>query len=132
MMRILFLRFSHDGVMKMIKDLWPIIFTELIENFKNPNRNKNITLIIESFKFIELLALANTEEFSLYQWIFLLDTFSMKDLDIKNEESLLSELLKKECKIFKPVALDFLPKGNLNVTEDMLEGKHEGKSTLVF
>ena len=56
----------------------------------------------------------------------------MKDLDIKNEESLLSELLKKECKIFKPVALDFLPKGNLNVTEDMLEGKHEGKSTLVF
>ena len=132
MMRILFLRFSHDGVMKMIKDLWPIIFTELIENFKNPNRNKNITLIIESFKFIELLSLANTEEFSLYQWIFLLDTFSMKDLDIKNEESLLSELLKKECKIFKPVALDFLPRGNLNVTEDMLEGKHEGKSTLVF
>ena len=132
MMRILFLRFSHDGVMKMIKDLWPIIFTELIENFKNPNRNKNINLIIESFKFIELLSLANKEEFSLYQWIFLLDTFSMKDLDTKNPESLLSEILKKESQIFKPVALDILNKGNMDVSEEMLEGKHEGKSKLVF
>jgi len=132
MMRILFLRFSHDGVMKMIKDLWPIIFTELIENFKNENRNKNINLIIESFKFIELLSLANAEEFSLYQWIFLLDTFNMKDLDTKNPESLLSDLLKKESKIFKPVALDIIAKGNMEVDEEMMEGKHEGKSTLVF
>ena len=132
MMRILFLRFSHEGVMKMIKDLWPIIFTELIENFKNENRNKNINLIIESFKFIELLSLANAEEFSLYQWIFLLDTFNMKDLDTKNPESLLSDLLKKESKIFKPVALDIISKGNMDVDEEMMEGKHEGKSTLVF
>ena len=132
MMRILFLRFSHDGVMKMIKDLWPIIFTELIENFKNEKRNNNINLIIESFKFIELLSLANTEEFTLDQWIFLLDTFNMKDLDTKNPESLLSDLLKKESKIFKPVALDYISKGNMDVNEEMMEGKHEGKSTLVF
>ena len=132
MMRILFLRFSHEGVMKMIKDLWPIIFTELIENFKNENRNKNINLIIESFKFIELLSLSNTEEFSLYQWIFLLDTFSMKDLDIKDNESLLTALLQKECKIFKPVALNYLDKTNLNVSKETMEGKHEGKSTLIF
>jgi len=132
MMRILFLRFSHDGVMKMIKDLWPIIFTELIENFKNPNRNKNINLIIESFKFIELLSLANKEEFSLYQWIFLLDTFSMKDLDIKNQESLLSEILKKESQIFKPVVLDFLDKEHLEVSKEILEGEQKGKNTLVF
>ena len=133
MMRILFLRFSHDGVMKMIKDLWPIIFTELIENFKNENRNKNINLIIESFKFIELLSLANAEEFSLYQWIFLLDTFNMKDLDTKNPDSLLSDLLKKESKIFRPVALDILNKEDLkNIDNKLLEGKHEGKSTLIF
>ena len=132
MMRILFLRFSHDGVMKMIKDLWPIIFTELIENFKNENRNKNINLIIESFKFIELLSLANAEEFSLYQWIFLLDTFNMKDLDTKDPKSLLSDLLQKESKIFKPVALDIIAKGNMEVDKGTMEGKHEGKSTLVF
>ena len=104
----------------------------MIENFKNENRNKNINLIIESFKFIELLSLANAEEFSLYQWIFLLDTFNMKDLDTKNPESLLSDLLKKESNIFKPVALDIIAKGNMEVDEEMMEGKHEGNSTLVF
>ena len=41
--------------MKMIRDLWPIIFTELIQNIENENRNKDIHLLSESFKFIELL-----------------------------------------------------------------------------
>ena len=131
MMRILFLRFSHEGVMKMIKDLWPIIFNELIENIKNKTRNKNVNLLIESFKFIELLSLANVEEFSLYQWIFILDTFNMKDLDTRNPESLLSELLKKESKIFKPIAVDIIDKDNLLVNEEMIEGRHMGKSQLL-
>ena len=43
-MRILFLRFSHDGVMKMIRDLWPIIFMELTQNITNEERYKSDTL----------------------------------------------------------------------------------------
>ena len=132
MMRILFLRFSHEGVMKMIKDLWPIIFTELIENFKNETRNRNINLLIESFKFIELLSLANVEEFSLYQWIFLLDTFNMKDLDTRDPQSLLSELLKRENKIFRPIAVDYINKGNITVNDEMIQGKNTGKNILLF
>ena len=54
MMRVLFLRFSHEEVMKIIKDLWPIIFMELIQNIENPKRNNDIDLVIESFQFIEL------------------------------------------------------------------------------
>ena len=54
MMRVLFLRVSHEEVMKIIKDLWPIIFMELIQNIENPKRNNDIDLVIESFKFIEL------------------------------------------------------------------------------
>ena len=132
MMRILFLRFSHDSVMKMIKDLWPIIFTELIENFKSETRNKNVNLLIESFKFIELLSLANVEEFSLYQWIFLLDTFNMKDLDTRDPQSLLSELLKRQNKIFRPIAVDFINQGNTKVNDDIIKGKNTGKSELLF
>ena len=132
MMRILFLRFSHEGVMKMIKDLWPIIFTELIENIKNKERSQNVNLLIESFKFIELLSLANVEEFTLYQWIFLLDTFNMKDLDTKNAESLLSEVLKKESKIFKPIALDIIGKDDMGASDEIIEGKHNGKRELVI
>ena len=132
LMRILFLRFSHEGVMKMIKDLWPIIFTELIENFKNETRNKNIKVLIESFKFVELLSLANEEEFSLYQWIFLLDTFNMKDLDTRNPESLLSDLIKRESKIFRPIAVDIISQGNMEVNDNMIKGKQVGKSQLVI
>ena len=40
--------------MKIIKDLWSIIFMELIQNIENPKRNNDIDLVIESFKFIEL------------------------------------------------------------------------------
>jgi hypothetical protein len=132
MMRILFLRFSHEGVMKMIKDLWPIIFTELIENIKNNERNQHVNLLIESFKFIELLSLANVEEFTLYQWIFLLDTFNMKDLDTRNAESLLSEVLKKESRIFKPIALDIIGKEDMGVNDEIIEGEHKGKRELVI
>jgi hypothetical protein len=131
MMRVLFLRFSHEGVMKMIKDLWPIIFTELIENIKDEKKQKDINLLIECFKFIELLSLVNVEEFSLYQWIFLLDTFDMKDLDTTNPESLLSDLLKKESKIFRPIALNVISEGDMKVDKPMIEGNHTGKSELV-
>ena len=132
MMRILFLRFSHEGVMKMIKDLWPIIFTELIENVKNKEKNQHVNLLIESFKFIELLSLANVEEFTLYQWIFLLDTFNMKDLDTRNTESLLSQVLKKESRIFRPIALDIIGKEDMEVNDELIEGQHEGKRELVI
>ena len=118
--------------MKMIKDLWPIIFTELIENVKNKERNQHVNLLIESFKFIELLSLANVEEFTLYQWIFLLDTFNMKDLDTRNAESLLSEVLKKESRIFKPIALDIIGKEDMGVNDELIEGEHKGKRELVI
>ena len=139
MMRVLFLRFSHESVLKMIKDIWPIIFTELIINFKNTKRNANNKLLIESFKFIELLSLANEEEFSFYQWIFLLDTFNMKDLDTTNPNSLLSILLKKENKSFKPIALDVISDIIKNEetqgtpsNDELIKSKNVGKSELVI
>ena len=131
MMRVLFLRFSHEGVMKMIKDLWPIIFMELIRNIEDPNRNKDIDLVIESFKFIELLSLANVEEFCLYQWNFMLDTYEMDKLDIRNPKSLLSDILRKE-RVFKPIAAKFLCQEKMldNITDDLLQINSKGKSEL--
>ena len=127
-LRILFLRFSHDGVMKMIRDLWPIIFMELIQNIKSESRKKHINLVSESFKFIELLSLANIEEFSLYQWIFILDTYDINNLDLSKEESLINKVLSKNDPVFMPLALNILNlQGNNN---KLLEGRHRGKSQL--
>jgi hypothetical protein len=129
-MRILFLRFSHEGVMKMIRDLWPIIFTELIQNIEDGNRNKYINLVAESFKFIELLSLANIEEFSLYEWIFIIDTYNMDYLDTRKEDSIINRLLMSDNKSFKPLAINILAKGKLEVTDSLLKGKQKGKSEL--
>ena len=131
MMRILFFRFSHLGVMKMIKDLWPIIFMELIMNIEDNERNKKVKLVLESLKFIELLSLANIEEFMLYQWIFIIDTFDMQNLNYQNENSLLFNLMKKDNKIFHPFAFSLLNLEDMkNPDEKLLEGKHKSKNEL--
>ena len=55
----------------------------------------------------------------------------MKDLDTRNPESLLSEILKKESKVFRPIALDILNKDNLIVNDEIIQGKNKGKSELL-
>ena len=132
MMRVLFLRFSHDGVMKMIRDLWPIIFMELIQNIEDPKRYKEIDLVIESFKFIELLSLANVEEFCLYQWIFILDTYNMSNLDSRNKKSFLSILFDEaHTKVFKPITIKYLRKRKMfkNIDDNLFK-INTGKSEL--
>ena len=127
-LRILFLRFSHEGAMKMIRDLWPIIFNELIQNIENEDRNKDVKLVAESFKFIELLSLANAEEFTLYEWTFIIDTFNMENIDTRMPDSMINKLLDKKNKCFRPLALNILAKGKLEVTDELLKGTKEGKS----
>ena len=117
----------------MIKDLWPIIFMELIQNIEDPNRKKDKDLVIESFKFIELLSLANVEEFCLYQWNFIIDTYDMKNLDTRNQKSFLSELLdSNHYRVFKPIAVKYLYDNKLfeNITDNLLEVNNKGKSEL--
>ena len=132
MMRVLFLRFSHEGVMKMIRDLWPIIFTELIQNIENYKRNKDIDLVIESFKFIELLSLANVEEFCLYQWIFILDTYNINNLDYRVKKSFLSILFDQQhSRVFKPITIKFLRDEKMfDKIDDNLFKINQGKSEL--
>ena len=127
-MRILFLRFSHEGVMKMIRDLWPIIFNELIQNIENDERNKDVKLVSESFKFIELLSLVNVEEFTLYEWAFIVDTYDIKNLDTRIPNSIINKLLDKNNKCFRPLAINILAKGKLEVNDKLLNGNKEGKS----
>ena len=135
LLRMLFLRFSHDAVMQMIRDLWPIIFTELVKNiisYKDKNQKNNFTSVIESFKFIELLSLVNIEEFSLYQWIFLFDTFDVKDCDIKNNKSLSKELLLDGNNLFKPLTFEIIKDDVSDLNDEVLEGKKKAKNELII
>ena len=132
LLRMLFLKFSHDAVMQMIRDLWAIIFTELVKNINNYIINpQGFKSVLESFKFIELLSIVNIEEFSLYQWIFLLDTFDVKDCDIRID-SLLKKLLIDKESLFKPLSFEILKSNMSNIEDHMLEDKKRAKNELII
>ena len=134
LLRVLFLRFSHDAVMQMIRDLWPIIFTELLQNINNYIKatKSNCALIFEPFKFVELLSLVNIGEFSLYQWIFMLDTFDIQDCDARNSTSLLKTLLTDKENLFKPLTLEIMKKNIGDLNEDIIKGNKKAKNELII
>ena len=134
LLRMLFLRFSHDAVMQMIRDLWPIIFTELVKNINSYIKKvgtNNFTSVVESFKFIELLSLVNIEEFSLYQWIFLLDTFDVNDCDIKHK-SLSKKLYLDKENLFKPLIYEIVKEDVSDMKDEVIKGKKKAKNELVI
>jgi hypothetical protein len=132
MLRILFLRFSHENVKDMIKVLWPIIFTELTSIVTNKKKNGVTYLLLkESFKFIELLSLVNIEEFNLYEWIFMLDTFDRENLDIKKEDSLINKI-KKDKLNFKPFCMKINMDLDNSDNSELIKGNNKEKNELII
>lgn len=74
MIRVMFLKFSHENLVETLRLLWPIIFGELVSIIKEKKKTNTFELSLNSLKLIELLSLANMEEFGLYQWIFMCDS----------------------------------------------------------
>ena len=105
MLRIMFLRFSHESLIEMIRALWPIIFSEIINVINNKRKNTSLDLNLSSMKLVELLSVANMDEFCLYQWIFFIDTFKVNEMDIENEQSELNTILHSDSLAFKPFAM---------------------------
>ena len=136
LLRMLFLKFTHDAVMQMIRDLWPIIFTKIIMDINSYiNKESKIDSIIEPFKLIELLSLVNIEEFSLYQWIFIMDTFDINDCDI-TKNSLIKRLYldtHTNGNLFKPFGYKIIEEDFSSIQdEEMLKSKNKGKNELLI
>lgn len=80
-MRILILRLSTKALNSLLKTLWPMILSILIQillksNPSNPNNKENaeiLNLILAALKLIELISILQFEEFYLHQWIFVFD-----------------------------------------------------------
>ena len=134
LLRMLFLKFTHDAVMQMIRDLWPIIFTEMIKDINSYiKKERKVDSIIEPFKFVELLSLVNIEEFSLYQWIFIIDTFDINDCDIM-KDSLIKTLYldtQNNGNLFKPFGYKIIEEDfSIVQNEKFLKSKNKGKNEL--
>ncbi len=114
MLRVMFLRFSNENLIELIRDLWPIIFSELITILTGKRKNITNELNLGCAKFIELLTISNMEEFCLYQWIFFIDSYNVDDVDIRNEDnnSQLYYLLNTQNNCFKPFAFSIAKNWN--------------------
>lgn len=78
-MRILILRLSPKALESLLKTLWPMILSILIQILlKNKiflaKENKEVmNQILAALKLIELISILQFEEFYLHQWIFVFD-----------------------------------------------------------
>ena len=106
MIRVMFLRFSNENLIELIRALWPIIFSELVTILTGKRKNINNELNLGCAKLIELLTISNMEEFCLYQWIFFIDSYNVEDVDIRNNDNKyqLYYLLNTQNNCFKPFA----------------------------
>ena len=114
MIRVMFLRFSNENLIELIRALWPIIFTELITILTGKRKNITNELNLGCAKLIELLTISNMEEFCLYQWIFFIDSYNVDDVDIRNDDnnSQLYYLLNTQNNCFKPFAFSIAKNWN--------------------
>lgn len=78
-MRILILRLSPKALNSLLKTLWPMILSILIQILLKSKTSEGkeapgiMNLILASLKLIELISILQFEEFYLHQWIFVFD-----------------------------------------------------------
>lgn len=85
-MRILILRLSPKALNSLLKSLWPMILSILIQillkNRPSPGEEKPeiMNLILAALKLIELISILKFEEFYLHQWIFVFDCNTFEEI----------------------------------------------------
>jgi len=114
MIRVMFLRFSNENLIELIRALWPIIFSELVTILTGKRKNNSNELNLGCAKLVELLTISNMEEFCLYQWIFFIDSYNIDDIDIRNNDNKyqLFYLLNTSNNCFKPFAFSMAKNWN--------------------
>ena len=73
LIRIMFLRFSKEQLVELLRMLWPIIFAEMSSILFNKVKKFTLDLPLSCLKLIECLSLSNMEEFCMYQWSMVID-----------------------------------------------------------
>jgi len=73
--RVLLLRLSAHTLADALRKLWPHLLNELVSIFEDTQNE--VALTFEAIKMIELMSSLNIEDFTMNQWIFLVDSYGM-------------------------------------------------------
>ena len=104
-LRVLFIRFSHENLLEILRQLWPMIFTDIIIKLSNTSDSQiknDGDVVLAVLKFIEFLSVVNKEFFSAFQWVFFQDTNDLNRLRISEEKITFTNT----C--FKPLSMEVL------------------------
>ncbi|EGG15782.1 hypothetical protein DFA_10625 [Cavenderia fasciculata] len=71
LLRVLLLRISHQN----LRSFWPIILSELIDILSHPSDNGELVLSACKFLDLALTIPTITEQFNLFEWVFIKDCF---------------------------------------------------------
>jgi hypothetical protein len=105
-LRVLFIRFSHDNLFEVLRQLWPMIYSDIVQKLihsPTSSEKKEIDIKFAVLKFLEFLSIVNKEYFSAFQWVFFQDTNNLSRLRLNEDPE---KLFIHKC--FRPLAMELL------------------------
>lgn len=121
------MRFSYSNLVDIIRQLWPMIYSDLVEGLISSRKKEVVYPIL---KFAEFLSVVNRDYFTLNQWAFFQDTNDVSRLKINESQNAL-----KNSPCFKPYVMNLL-KHNISENEfrndDFENNSRRGKKSLVL
>lgn len=117
LLRVMFLRFSQlnepvKETAKNMQTLWPNLLCKLIQIFQDSeSKQKQYTIVIlAALRVLEIMSVLNIEDHTLFQWVFVVDSFGWKVLanDLIDDSEPKPILLKNEGQGFVPFCFNIL------------------------
>lgn len=122
------MRFSYSNLVDIIRQLWPMIYSDLVEGLMNSKKKEVVYPIL---KFAEFLSVVNRDYFTLNQWAFFQDTNDISRLKLNQNPA---ELKQSQC--FKPYVMNLIDHNvvaeNRIRKDDFEINSRRGKKSLVL
>jgi len=78
-MRILILRLSEKVLNELLSNIWPTLFTLLMQIFsQTQSQQQHPMLLLSGLKLLEIISIMRIEQFFLNHWLFLFDCTSLQ------------------------------------------------------
>lgn len=85
LLRVMFLRFSQlneptKETAKNMQTIWPNLLCKLVQIFQDCENDpgQSTTVVLAAFRVLEIMSVLNIEDHTLFQWVFVVDSFGWK------------------------------------------------------